>query len=84
MRDTKKKGITAKAVADDLDRAADTHPAWFTARARVATAAEREVLWPQMVGLFPLYATANEANAPAQSSAVRSTTGRRTRRRRIG
>jgi deazaflavin-dependent oxidoreductase (nitroreductase family) len=28
----------------------------FTARARVATPAEREVLWPQMVGIFPLYA----------------------------
>ncbi|HJP77945.1 MAG TPA: nitroreductase family deazaflavin-dependent oxidoreductase [Pseudonocardiaceae bacterium] len=28
----------------------------FTARARVATAAERETLWPKMVGIFPLYA----------------------------
>ncbi|TDQ05353.1 nitroreductase family deazaflavin-dependent oxidoreductase [Labedaea rhizosphaerae] len=28
----------------------------FTARARVATPAEREQLWPQMVGIFPLYA----------------------------
>jgi deazaflavin-dependent oxidoreductase (nitroreductase family) len=27
----------------------------FTARARVASAAERETLWPQMVGIFPLY-----------------------------
>ncbi|MBN6033781.1 nitroreductase family deazaflavin-dependent oxidoreductase [Amycolatopsis sp. 195334CR] len=27
----------------------------FTARARVATPAEREVLWPRMVGIFPLY-----------------------------
>ena len=29
---------------------------WFTARARLATAAEREPLWEQMVGIFPLYA----------------------------
>jgi deazaflavin-dependent oxidoreductase (nitroreductase family) len=28
----------------------------FTARARLATAAEREPLWEQMVGIFPLYA----------------------------
>ena len=28
----------------------------FTARARVATPAERESLWPQMVAIFPLYA----------------------------
>jgi deazaflavin-dependent oxidoreductase (nitroreductase family) len=28
----------------------------FTARARVATPAEREPLWEQMVGIFPLYA----------------------------
>jgi deazaflavin-dependent oxidoreductase (nitroreductase family) len=27
----------------------------FTARARVASAAEREALWPRMVGIFPLY-----------------------------
>jgi deazaflavin-dependent oxidoreductase (nitroreductase family) len=27
----------------------------FTARARVATPAERERLWPQMAGIFPLY-----------------------------
>ena len=27
----------------------------FTARARVASAAEREVLWPRMAGIFPLY-----------------------------
>ena len=27
----------------------------FTARARVATPAERETLWPQMAGIFPLY-----------------------------
>ncbi len=27
----------------------------FTATARVATPAEREVLWPKMVGIFPLY-----------------------------
>ncbi|SMD25322.1 nitroreductase family deazaflavin-dependent oxidoreductase [Kibdelosporangium aridum] len=27
----------------------------FTARARVASAAEREPLWAQMVGIFPLY-----------------------------
>ncbi|MEO3750084.1 nitroreductase family deazaflavin-dependent oxidoreductase [Streptomyces sp. B6B3] len=27
----------------------------FTARARVASPAERELLWPQMVGIFPLY-----------------------------
>jgi deazaflavin-dependent oxidoreductase (nitroreductase family) len=27
----------------------------FTARARVASPAEREVLWPQMAGIFPLY-----------------------------
>ncbi|GAA3997781.1 nitroreductase family deazaflavin-dependent oxidoreductase [Allokutzneria multivorans] len=31
-------------------------PRRFTARARVASAAERESLWPQMVGIFPLYA----------------------------
>jgi deazaflavin-dependent oxidoreductase (nitroreductase family) len=31
-------------------------PRRFTARARVATPAEREQLWPQMVGIFPLYA----------------------------
>jgi deazaflavin-dependent oxidoreductase (nitroreductase family) len=28
----------------------------FTARARVASPAERESLWPDMVGIFPLYA----------------------------
>lgn len=28
----------------------------FNARARVATPAEREALWPQMVDIFPLYA----------------------------
>ncbi|MEV1023197.1 nitroreductase family deazaflavin-dependent oxidoreductase [Streptomyces sp. NPDC050264] len=28
----------------------------FTARARVASPAERELLWPRMVGIFPLYA----------------------------
>ncbi|MEU5258239.1 nitroreductase family deazaflavin-dependent oxidoreductase [Amycolatopsis sp. NPDC021455] len=28
----------------------------FTARARVASPAERESLWPKMVGIFPLYA----------------------------
>ncbi|WP_232667720.1 nitroreductase family deazaflavin-dependent oxidoreductase [Pseudonocardia sp. TRM90224] len=28
----------------------------FDARARVASPAERESLWPQMVGIFPLYA----------------------------
>jgi deazaflavin-dependent oxidoreductase (nitroreductase family) len=28
----------------------------FTARARVASPAERESLWPEMVGIFPLYA----------------------------
>ncbi|WP_086818673.1 nitroreductase family deazaflavin-dependent oxidoreductase [Allokutzneria sp. NRRL B-24872] len=28
----------------------------FTARARVASPAERESLWPQMVRIFPLYA----------------------------
>ena len=28
----------------------------FTARARVASPAEREALWPTMVGIFPLYA----------------------------
>jgi deazaflavin-dependent oxidoreductase (nitroreductase family) len=28
----------------------------FTARARVASAAERAQLWPRMVGIFPLYA----------------------------
>jgi deazaflavin-dependent oxidoreductase (nitroreductase family) len=27
----------------------------FTARARVAAAAERAALWPQMAGIFPLY-----------------------------
>jgi deazaflavin-dependent oxidoreductase (nitroreductase family) len=27
----------------------------FTARARVASATERAALWPQMVGIFPLY-----------------------------
>ncbi|GAA1680851.1 nitroreductase family deazaflavin-dependent oxidoreductase [Fodinicola feengrottensis] len=27
----------------------------FTARARTATSAEREPLWPQMVDIFPLY-----------------------------
>jgi deazaflavin-dependent oxidoreductase (nitroreductase family) len=27
----------------------------FTARARVASPAERELLWPRMVGIFPLY-----------------------------
>jgi deazaflavin-dependent oxidoreductase (nitroreductase family) len=27
----------------------------FTARARVASPAEREALWPQMVRIFPLY-----------------------------
>jgi deazaflavin-dependent oxidoreductase (nitroreductase family) len=27
----------------------------FTARARVASPAERERLWPQMAGIFPLY-----------------------------
>ncbi|MFC4947613.1 nitroreductase family deazaflavin-dependent oxidoreductase [Pseudonocardia sp. GCM10023141] len=27
----------------------------FTARARVASAAEREVLWPRMAQIFPLY-----------------------------
>jgi deazaflavin-dependent oxidoreductase (nitroreductase family) len=27
----------------------------FTGRARVASPAEREALWPQMVGIFPLY-----------------------------
>ncbi|MBE1499651.1 deazaflavin-dependent oxidoreductase (nitroreductase family) [Amycolatopsis lexingtonensis] len=27
----------------------------FTARARVASAAERETLWPMMAGIFPLY-----------------------------
>jgi deazaflavin-dependent oxidoreductase (nitroreductase family) len=27
----------------------------FTARARVASPAEREALWPQMAGIFPLY-----------------------------
>jgi deazaflavin-dependent oxidoreductase (nitroreductase family) len=27
----------------------------FTCRARQASPAEREVLWPQMVGIFPLY-----------------------------
>ncbi len=27
----------------------------FTARARVASSAEREVLWPQMARIFPLY-----------------------------
>ncbi|MGC7102408.1 nitroreductase family deazaflavin-dependent oxidoreductase [Amycolatopsis lurida] len=27
----------------------------FTARARVASPAEREALWPRMVGIFPLY-----------------------------
>ncbi|MCR6489019.1 nitroreductase family deazaflavin-dependent oxidoreductase [Amycolatopsis sp. OK19-0408] len=30
-------------------------PRRFTARARVATPAEREVLWPEMAGIFPLY-----------------------------
>ena len=28
---------------------------WFTARARVASSAEREALWPQMARIFPLY-----------------------------
>ncbi len=27
----------------------------FTGRARVASPAEREALWPRMVGIFPLY-----------------------------
>jgi deazaflavin-dependent oxidoreductase (nitroreductase family) len=27
----------------------------FTARARVASPAEREILWPHMAGIFPLY-----------------------------
>jgi deazaflavin-dependent oxidoreductase (nitroreductase family) len=27
----------------------------FTCRARLASPVEREVLWPQMVGIFPLY-----------------------------
>jgi deazaflavin-dependent oxidoreductase (nitroreductase family) len=27
----------------------------FTARARIASPAEREVLWPRMAGIFPLY-----------------------------
>ena len=27
----------------------------FTARARVASPAERELLWPQMARIFPLY-----------------------------
>ncbi|SFW92017.1 nitroreductase family deazaflavin-dependent oxidoreductase [Amycolatopsis australiensis] len=31
-------------------------PRRFTARARVASAAERETLWAQMGGIFPLYA----------------------------
>ncbi|WP_410644810.1 nitroreductase family deazaflavin-dependent oxidoreductase [Amycolatopsis sp. lyj-346] len=31
-------------------------PRRFTARARVASAAEREALWPRMVEIFPLYA----------------------------
>ncbi|MCE7011427.1 nitroreductase family deazaflavin-dependent oxidoreductase [Kibdelosporangium philippinense] len=30
-------------------------PRRFTARARVASSAEREHLWPKMVGIFPLY-----------------------------
>ncbi|MGK3207949.1 nitroreductase family deazaflavin-dependent oxidoreductase [Amycolatopsis sp. MEPSY49] len=31
-------------------------PRRFTARARVASPAEREALWPRMVEIFPLYA----------------------------
>ncbi|NUT49207.1 MAG: nitroreductase family deazaflavin-dependent oxidoreductase [Saccharothrix sp.] len=31
-------------------------PRRFTARARVASPAERELLWTRMVGVFPLYA----------------------------
>lgn len=30
-------------------------PRRFTARARVASPAERELLWPQMASIFPLY-----------------------------